>query len=344
MAGRATDARGCYVSRMRCMVAIAAALLLTSASAGAQSADDNVPKPSKPTDASAATGADSPAAAPDESADSWSAAPVAPDASPTTSDDPAVPAGPSEAPPARVEKRLPASAYEPPPPGSESSGPVTFEPPPPPQPHHRAPKTSLWVGARLGWFLPFGNVWARAMPQGSYYALQGVPWSDYAASGTMIEGDVGLRLGRNYNLFLGWERAQLGAGKAETSIHGDQQGGDSDFWGIGLRANSDPDRVGFISEVMIGYRRARASWSDGTEIQFTDAPFEARLGLGAEFRVSSGLTISPMLTLGAGAFGTIKYVDNSGNSTSALGPLDEGAGHGWLTLQVGGHFDLAGSQ
>jgi hypothetical protein len=74
-----------------------------------------------------------------------------------------------------------------------------------------------------------------------------------------------------------------------------------------------------------------------------DAPFEARLGLGAEFRVGSSLTLSPLLTLGAGAFGTIRYVDANGNASNALGSLDEGAGHGWLTLQLGGHFDLGGS-
>jgi hypothetical protein len=181
------------------------------------------------------------------------------------------------------------------------------------------------------------------VPRDTYYVLEGVSWSDYASSGTLIEGDVGMRLGRNYNLFFGWERAQLGGGDAETNLHGEQSGADSDFWGIGLRANSDPDRTGFVSEVMIGYRRARAQWADGTQLQFTDAPFEARLGLGAEFRLGKSLSLSPLLTLGAGAFGTIRYVDTNGNSTTALGPLDEGAGHGWLTLQLGGHFDLGGS-
>lgn len=314
---------------MRCLVALAAAILLIPAVGRAQSAEGDV---QKPTDSPAAPSG-SGAATPDAPAESWSAAPLAPDPA-------AAPVTP--APAAPPAKKGP-SVYEPPPPGADEYGPVTYEPPPPPAPHHRAPKTSLWIGARLGWFLPFGNLWARAVPQDTYYALEGVPWSDYASSGTMIEGDVGLRLGRNYNVFFGWERAQLGAGNAETAVHGDQKGGDSDFWGLGLRANSDPDRIGFVSEVMIGYRRFRARWSDGTELQFTDAPFEARLGLGAEFRLGTSLTLSPMLTLGAGAFGTVRYVDSAGNETSALGPLDEGTGHGWLTLQLGGHFDLAGS-
>jgi hypothetical protein len=317
------------------MAALAAALLLIPAVGRAQSTDENVPKASD-VPAPSGSGAAAPDAPPPsaEPAESWSAAPLAPEPAPA----PTATAGPA----AKPAKKGP-SVYEPPPPGADEYGPVTYEPPPPPAPHHRAPKTSLWIGARLGWFLPFGNLWARAAPQGTYYVLEGVAWSDYASSGTMIEGDVGLRLARNYNLFFGWERAQLGAGKAETALHGDQTGGDSDFWGIGLRANSDPDRIGFVSEVMIGYRRFRASWADGTELQLTDAPFEARLGLGAEFRLGTSLTLEPMLTLGAGAFGTVRYVDSAGNQTSALGPLDEGAGHGWLTLQLGGHFDVAGS-
>ena len=75
----------------------------------------------------------------------------------------------------------PPGAYEPPPPGYYGPAPV-WEPPPPPKPKHRAPKTAFWAGARVGYFVPFGNLWQRYTPQG----YEAVKWSDYASSGPML--------------------------------------------------------------------------------------------------------------------------------------------------------------
>ena len=65
---------------------------------------------------------------------------------------------------------------------------------------HLAPLSSLWLGARVGWLFPFGNLWARAEPVassgGSGYVLRGVPWRDYASSGPMFELDAGMRVSR----------------------------------------------------------------------------------------------------------------------------------------------------
>jgi hypothetical protein len=49
-----------------------------------------------------------------------------------------------------------------------------------------------------------------------------------------------------------------------------------------------------------------------------------------------------MLTLGVGRFDTIKYVAPNGKESDVLRSLDELANHGWLTIQLGAHFDLAG--
>lgn len=220
-----------------------------------------------------------------------------------------------------------------------------FEPPPPPEPHHLAPRMSLWLGARLGWFFPFGNVWADgpdAGPQNDqgYYVLEGKPWRDYATSGPMFELDVGLRLSRSYTVFVLWERAQLGSGNDDSGRDGEQDGAESDFWALALRASSDPDRLGFITEVAVGYRRARTFFQNDVEYQFTDAPFEARLGLGAEFRLSRSLSLSPLVTIGVGGFGNVEAVDAQGRARRLTGPFDEADGHAWATLQFGGHFDL----
>lgn len=244
--------------------------------------------------------------------------------------------GPTGAPPATGQP----AAFEPPVPGTTS-----FEPPPPPEARHLAPRMSLWVGARLGWFFPFGNVWADGPDAGSqndqgYYVLEGRPWRDYATSGPMFELDLGLRLSRSYTVFVLWERAQLGSGNDESGRDGEQDGAESDFWALAMRASSDPDRIGFITEVAIGYRRARTFFTNDVEYQFTDAPFEARLGLGAEIRLSRSLSLSPLITVGVGGFGSAQAVDGSGKQRRLTGPFDEGDGHGWVTLQFGGHFDL----
>lgn len=211
-------------------------------------------------------------------------------------------------------------------------------------PRHVAPKTAFWLGGRIGWFVPFGNVYARGMQDGNFIVFEGVPWSDYASSGPMFELDLGARLGRNYNLFALWERAELGAGDALNDVSGGQTGGDTDFFGVGLRASSDADAVGFVTELALGYRRARAVWEDGTELQFTGGILEGRIGLGADIRLSPSFSLSPLATLGVGSFGDIEWQAPDGSKSNAFGPNDEADGHAWFTLTLGGHFDLAGSK
>jgi hypothetical protein len=220
-------------------------------------------------------------------------------------------------------------------------------PPPPPRIRHIAPEHALVLGARVGWFIPFGNLWARAdavsTSSGAGYVLHSVPWSDYASSGPMFELDAGVRLARAYTLFALWERAQLGSGAA-TGSEGGQNGAETDFFAGGLRASSNPDHLGFLTEVAVGYRRARTFFKDGFEYQFTDAPFEARLGLGAELRLNRLTTLSGLLTIGVGSFGTLNAVAPNGNSLSLVKGYDQGDGHAWASITVGGHFDLLGSR
>ena len=291
--------------------------------------------------APASTGAPATAPAP-------SAAPPAADAGPA----PAPAAGaPAKAPPGDeyFVEQAPPSPPSPPPqdaPPFEPPTPPSYEPPPPPQAHHLAPQSALVVGARIGWFFPFGNVWAKAQPvNGSTgYVLQGVPWRDYASSGPMFELDVGARLSRSYTAFALWERAQLGSGSNDTGIDGAQDRAESDFWAVGLRASSNPDGVGFLTEVAIGYRRARTFFKNDVQYQFTDAPFEARLGLGGEYRLNRMTSFSSLVTVGVGGFGSVERVGPNGNALPLTHGLDDGDGHAWLTLTIGGHFDLIASQ
>lgn len=236
----------------------------------------------------------------------------------------------------------PGYAYDPPPPGGVY-GPapqMIYEPPPPPKPRHLAPKTALWLGARIGWFIPFGSTWAEGTPDG--VVIDEVKWSRYASSGPMFELDAGLRLGRHYNVFVLWERASLGAGSEDIPALGKQTGGDTDFYAIGVRISSDPNKVGFLTEIDLGYRRARSQWDSGAELQLTQAPLEFRLGLGADIRLSKAFSLSPLVTLGVGSFGDAEWVNPDGSRVDATTPGDRAAGHGWITLSLGGHVDLFG--
>lgn len=224
---------------------------------------------------------------------------------------------------------------------------TVFEPPPPPLVRHVAPKTALWLGARLGWFVPFGNIYARSVQVGNFVERRGVPWRDYAGTGPLFEVDLGLRLSHHYNVFALWERAELGDGSGDggaLGVAGNTSGGDSDFWAVGVRASSDVDRVGFLSEIALGYRRARAEWDDGTTLELTKGAFEARLGFGADIRIDRRFSLSPMLTFGVGLFGRARLVSADGASTQLIQPGDDADGHGWFSLQLGGHFDLAGKR
>jgi hypothetical protein len=160
----------------------------------------------------------------------------------------------------------------------------------------------------------------------------------------MFELDAGVRLSRAYTVFGLWERAQLRSGDNDSGPDGAQDGAESDFWAVGLRASSNPDRLAFLTEVAVGYRRARTFFKNDVQYQFTDAPFEARLGLGAEWRFNPMTSLSSLLTIGVGGFGSAEKVGRNGAALSLTRNIDDGDGHAWATLTIGGHFDLIRSR
>jgi hypothetical protein len=224
-------------------------------------------------------------------------------------------------------------------------GPVR-EPPPPPVAHHIAPRTSFWVGLRAGWFVPFGSLWARALPPDpdGVVILDPVPWRNYASSGLALEADIGARVARHYTVFALWERAQLGGGNADRDLFGKQTRAESDFWAAAVRASSNANTLGFVTEIAIGYRQARTIFDDGTKLQLTGGAFEGRLGIGAEYRLNKLVTVSPLATIGVGSFSRVRIVTPEGTGYDAAGPRDTSDSHAWFTLTVGGHVDLFGGK
>lgn len=254
---------------------------------------------------------------------------------PPPAETPAGSAPPGVAPPAV------GPVYEPPPPAPNV---VVFEPPPPPLPRHVAPRTALWLGARVGWLVPFGSAYALGVadPYGNVY-LTSVPFSDFLRSGPAFEIDAGVRLGRHYNLFGLYQRTQLRSGTAERNLHGGQNGGDSDYFAGGLRASSDADGIGLLTEITLGYRQARAKWEDGTELRMTGGAFEGRIGLGADLRLNEVFSLSPMIELGVGSFDRIRVVEPGGHGYDLMGAYDAPGSHGWWMFSIGGFVDLFGT-
>lgn len=202
-----------------------------------------------------------------------------------------------------------------------------------------APRTSLWLGARAGWLLPFGNLWAREDSPGFY---RGESWSRWAGSGLGLELDLGLRLSRNYLLFALYERAQLTAGSAAPEGFGRSEGGQTELFAGALRFSSSPSRTGLFTELAIGSRRFRTTFESGHALEATRS-LEFRISLGADARLSRTLAASFGLALGAGTFGDVEWVNPDGGTTSALGRRDLEAGHGTFALGAALHGDLLGA-
>jgi hypothetical protein len=141
-------------------------------------------------------------------------------------------------------------------------------------------------------------------------------------------------------VFAIYEHASFGTGGLDDKSFGGQERGASNFYGVGLRFSTDPGAVGFAMEVALGYRDFRAYWADGTELALTDGFLDARIGLGADIRVNRWFSLSPMLVLGGGSFGSARWSGPLGSRSALDSTLDEGGEYGTLALELGGHFDL----
>ncbi len=174
-------------------------------------------------------------------------------------------------------------------------------------------------------------------------------WDDFASSGPMLELDVGARLGHSYNVFGIWEYAYLGDGDELGDEFGGQTSATSNFLGVGLRFSTNPDDLGIVVEMALGWRRFRATWDNGTEFSATDDLFNTRIAFGADIRLSETLSLSPMLSLGGGVFGEAEWKLSDGSREGAFSSfgdflVDEPAQHVPVILQVGLHYDAFGSR
>jgi hypothetical protein len=160
----------------------------------------------------------------------------------------------------------------------------------------------------------------------------------------VLEVDVGARIARNYVVFALLEYASLGAGDTLENEFGGQSRGSTQAIGLGMRFSSNPDNIGLLLELALGWRRFEANWESDTQLVASDDFFNTRIGIGMDIRLSRTLSLAPMLTVGGGLFDTIEWHFADGSKAGAFGELSATAPHTVATVQVGAHFDLFGSE
>lgn len=247
--------------------------------------------------------------------------------------------------PALARAQEPMDEQPPPPPSPVPPAPLAAQLQPlvpklaPPRWH--GPKSSLWTGGRAG-ILGFGYSFFdnnKNQPESV---------GNFLGTGASGEFDIGVRIAKRYVPYVGLE---LGFHPAGHRFDGQNAHATSTFLGIGFRYSAgDVDALSFLADIAFGVRWVTVS--NQTE-SFTMRSLELfRLGLGAEYRVSSTLVVSPLFTLSGGAMsyatGSITY--SSGQGDGQKQPLyQDGAnditqqrGYLVISLGIGAHFDLFG--
>jgi hypothetical protein len=272
----------------------------------------------------------------------------------------APPQSPPSAPPRQRPAPVVAADAPPPPPPPPPEGSVFYGPfdapppppslhlPPPPHPPKHAPRLALWTGARFG-VLGFGGGF-YGVPVGNP-PVSTTEWTtDLVTPGPTLQADVGVRLGYRFVPFVFYERAILGvgsrfAGESGTSAY-------SELYGLGLRfVAGDVNTAAFLTEISVGERTVGVSANGQT---FKMSGFEYfKLGLGAEIRLSTHLTISPLASLSTGSMtstsGSVTFSTAGSADGNTHPPFENGAsitdqrGYVMLSLTCGAHFDLLGN-
>ena len=237
--------------------------------------------------------------------------------------------------------------YEPPLPGGAAGNvngdPVEEIPVPPPPSKHVAPRSSLWVGARPGLFVPMGAMWIDGEPLDDLCCVESVrPFSEFAGPGPSLGLDLGVRFARHYQAFAFWERAWLSSGGLEDAFGG-QKNTSTSMFGGGFRFSTHPDAIGMVVELSLGYRTFEAEWESGTQLTASDDLFSTRLGFGVEWRINRLTTAELLLMVGGGAFTDVKWNFADGTSRDALTGYDRYGQYIPFGIQFASHWDVISS-
>ena len=239
---------------------------------------------------------------------------------------------------------------QPPPQGYPPQQPYYNQPPPPqqpppppepPEPPTHCPKFSLWVGPRLGVMVHGLSFWQHRSVDTNETT------GNIVGSGLQTQLDVGARISYSWVPYVFIERGWLSKGHRFDGQSGSAY---SNFYGIGLyHVGGDVDSVSFAEDISFGLREI--SVSDGTNRYTMSGLALFNLGLGAEIRVATLFSITPMLRLSLGSMdssqGTVTYAkERQGdgltepdykNGENVIGTM-----YAVITLGAQVHFDVFG--
>jgi hypothetical protein len=208
-----------------------------------------------------------------------------------------------------------------------------------------APKYALWLGGRLGILAYAGGLYANDPNTGTVETT-----GNFVRPGLGLEVDVGARLGRRYIPYVGLELGLVGPGHR---FDGTSTTAGTSFIGVGFRyLAGDVDSVSFASDISFGVRKLVVQ--SGSQ-SFSASGLEIfRLGLGADIRLTSHFTLSPLITISGGSLtdtsGSIPFGPNQGDGqTGTPDYVNHGQIPSWaassyyaIVLGCGAHFDLFG--
>lgn len=221
--------------------------------------------------------------------------------------------------------------------------PAPAEPPEPPEPPTHCPKFSLWAGPRLG-LLVHGLGFYGHRSGGTTETTGNI-----VGNGLQTQIDVGARISYHWVPYLFYERGWLAKGHRFDGVSNGSAS--STFYGIGIyHASGDVDSVAFVSDASFGLREV--SVSDGTNTYTMSGLALFNLGFGAEIRVATLFSITPMLRLSLGSMdsteGTVTFAqDRQGDGRSEPDfkngeTIGNGRMYAAITLGAGVHFDIFG--
>ncbi len=258
---------------------------------------------------------------------------------------------------------LPPPAPEPSPPASPPPLPSPdLRPPPPPPPgaalapprpypqgpnaaeRTHAPAYALWLGGSAGFLAYSGGLYINDPISPSGVETTG----NFVRPGSALEADIGARLARRYIPYFTVELGLVGAGRR---FDGTPTSASTSFVGVGFRYMAgDVDSVSFVSDISFGWRKFQVSNPSGT---WSASGFELfRLGVGADIRLSTRATVSPMITLSGGTLtdtsGNIQFAPNQADGQTqplfAGGPIPSAYQQTYFAIVFGCgvHVDLFG--
>ncbi len=225
-----------------------------------------------------------------------------------------------------------------PPPGSDKSTTTT----PPMKAQDPGSKLGLWVGARLGLYLPAGSLPGFSSgPLGLGSAsLDGVKMSDVAGPG----GDIGLegafRFAKVFYVGAYLEGAALSGKKFNGSFNGssytdaDTKTATALFMASLGYISSAEATVAFLMDLGLGYRALSLKIQDDS---YNYGGLEIHLGAGVPVKAGEHVRIIPKIEWNYGLFSSDTGQLKGSGTTAFNSTID---GHSFFFIGVGGYFNM----